>query len=48
MKYVWLGFVVAIAFYSNFNAVHRFNEDKYEWNYDGRSGFATKFHFTSD
>ena len=27
---------------------HRFNEDKYEWNYDGRSGFATKFHFTSD
>ena len=21
MKYVWLGFVVAIAFYSNFNAV---------------------------
>lgn len=27
---------------------HRFNEDKYEWNYDGRSGFATEFHFTSD
>jgi hypothetical protein len=27
---------------------HRFNEDKYEWNYDGRSGFATKFHFTND
>jgi len=27
---------------------HRFAEDKYEWNYDGRSGFATKFHFTSD
>ena len=27
---------------------HRFNEDKYEWNYDGRSGFATKFHFTSN
>lgn len=27
---------------------HRFNEDKYEWNYDGRSGFATKFHFASD
>ena len=29
-------------------ATHRFNEDKYEWNYDGRSGFATKFHFTND
>jgi hypothetical protein len=27
---------------------HRFNEDKYEWNYDGRSGFATKFHFVSN
>ncbi len=27
---------------------HRFNEDKYEWNYDGRSGFVTKFHFTSN
>ena len=27
---------------------HRFNEDKYEWNYDGRSGFATKFHFASN
>ncbi|NUN23701.1 MAG: DUF1326 domain-containing protein [Candidatus Jettenia caeni] len=27
---------------------HRFHEDNQEWNYDGRSGFATKFHFTSD
>jgi hypothetical protein len=27
---------------------HRFNEEKYEWNYDGRSGFATKFHFSSN
>lgn len=26
---------------------HRFTEDKYDWNYDGQSGFATKFHFTS-
>ncbi len=31
------------------NAVtHRFQEGDQEWNYDGRSGFATKFHFTSD
>lgn len=27
---------------------HRFNEDKYAWNYDGRSGFATKFHFAGE
>ncbi|MCF6159410.1 MAG: DUF1326 domain-containing protein [wastewater metagenome] len=27
---------------------HRFQEDKYEWNYDGRSGFATKFQFAGD
>lgn len=27
---------------------HRFNEDKYEWNYDGRSGFATKFKFAGE
>ena len=27
---------------------HRFNEDKYDWNYDGRSGFATKFMFPSN
>ena len=26
----------------------KINEDKYEWNYDGRIGFATEFHFTSD
>ncbi len=28
-------------------ATHRFNDEKYGWNYDGRSGFATKFKFTS-
>ncbi len=27
---------------------HRFQEGNQEWNYDGRSGFATTFHFTSD
>ena len=27
---------------------HRFKEDNQEWNYDGRSGFATTFKFTSD
>ncbi len=27
---------------------HRFHEGNQKWNYDGRSGFATKFHFTSD
>ncbi|MCF6149570.1 MAG: DUF1326 domain-containing protein [Candidatus Kuenenia sp.] len=26
---------------------HRFHEGDYEWNYDGRSGFATTFKFTS-
>ena len=24
---------------------HRFNEEKYEWNYDGRSGFVTNLNF---
>ncbi len=27
---------------------HRFHEGNIEWNYDGRSGFATKFHFRSN
>lgn len=27
---------------------HRFNESDKEWNYDGRSGFATKFRFTGE
>ena len=27
---------------------HRFNDDKHEWNYDGRSGFATKFKFAGE
>jgi hypothetical protein len=27
---------------------HRFQEGNQEWNYDGRSGFATSFKFTSD
>jgi hypothetical protein len=27
---------------------HRFHEGNLEWNYDGRSGFATRFHFTSN
>jgi len=27
---------------------HRFEEGKQEWNYDGRSGFATKFHFNGN
>lgn len=28
--------------------VHRFNEENQEWNYDGRSGFATTFKFSSN
>ncbi len=27
---------------------HRFQEGKQKWNYDGRSGFATGFHFMSN
>ncbi len=27
---------------------HRFTEDKQEWNYDGRSGFATTFRFSNN
>ncbi len=27
---------------------HRFQEGSHQWNYDGRSGFSTHFHFTSD
>jgi hypothetical protein len=27
-------------------ATHRFQEGNREWNYDGRSGFATAFRFT--
>jgi hypothetical protein len=27
---------------------HRFNEENYGWNYDGRSGFATKFKFAGE
>jgi len=27
---------------------HRFQEGNQEWNYDGRSGFATTFHFTNN
>ncbi|MCF6156549.1 MAG: DUF1326 domain-containing protein [Candidatus Brocadia sp.] len=27
---------------------HRFQEGNQEWNYDGRSGFATTFHFTGN
>ncbi len=27
---------------------HRFQEGSHRWNYDGRSGFSTHFHFTSD
>ncbi|MFQ5965572.1 MAG: DUF1326 domain-containing protein [Candidatus Scalinduaceae bacterium] len=27
---------------------HRFHEGNQEWNYDGRSGFATRFHFTGN
>lgn len=28
--------------------VHHFSEGKQEWNYDGRSGFATTFNFKSE
>lgn len=27
---------------------HRFQEGNQEWNYDGRSGFATAFHFAGN
>jgi len=26
-------------------STHRFHEDAHQWNYDGRSGFSTNFHF---
>ncbi len=29
-------------------ATHRFQEGNREWNYDGRSGFSTAFHFSSN
>lgn len=28
--------------------IHRFHEGNQKWNYDGRSGFATTFHFSSN
>ncbi len=27
---------------------HRFREGSHKWNYDGRSGFSTNFHFTGN
>ncbi|MDR4496746.1 MAG: hypothetical protein MRK02_02290 [Candidatus Scalindua sp.] len=27
---------------------HRFSDGNHEWNYDGRSGFSTRFRFSSD
>lgn len=29
-------------------ATHRFHEGSHKWNYDGRSGFSTNFHFTGN
>jgi hypothetical protein len=29
-------------------STHRFREGSHQWNYDGRSGFSTNFHFAGN